>query len=69
MKNHSWLYIEKLKKHKSLDHCRDFSNNHTLSWKKWKGLVGINKITYLPNRLYTYYGSSKNIGNRIKYHY
>lgn len=27
--NHSWPYIQKFKKHRSVDHCSDFLNNHT----------------------------------------
>lgn len=34
-----------------------------------KNISGIYKITYLPNKLFTYYGSSQNIGARFKYHY
>ena len=37
--------------------------------KKWENKSGIYKITFLPCRLFTYYGSSNNIGRRIKYHY
>jgi hypothetical protein len=69
IKNHSWSYLEKNKKHKSRDHCKDFMPLHSVYQKKWKNISGIYKITYLPNRLFTYYGSSKNIGQRIKYHF
>lgn len=69
MKNHSWTYVEKFKKHISVDHCRDMIKYHSVYQKKWKNISGIYKITYLPNKLFTYYGSSKNIGARLKYHY
>jgi len=62
-------YIEKFKKHKCVEHCRDFVKYHNLYQKKRKNISGIYKITYLPCRLFTYYGSSNNIGRRIKYHY
>jgi len=69
LKNHSWTYIEKFKKHISEDHCRYVIKDHGLYQKKWKNISGIYKITYLNNKLFTYYGSSKNIGARFKYHY
>ncbi len=37
--------------------------------KKFKGVSGIYKITFTPLKLFSYYGSSKNIGQRLKYHY
>ena len=30
---------------------------------------GIYKLTFLPCRLFTYFGSSKDLGERFKYHY
>lgn len=30
--------------------------------------MGIYKLTFLPCRLFTYFGSSKNLGLRFKYH-
>jgi hypothetical protein len=79
LKNHSWTYVEKFKKHISVDHCRDIIKYHSVYLKKWKNISGIYKITYLPNKLFTYYGSSKNIvpsasrrdaeGAILKYHY
>lgn len=84
LKNHSWTYVEKFKKHISVDHCRDMIKYHSVYQNKWKNISGIYKITYLPNKLFTYYGSSKNIvpsatplrfwwgvaeGARLKYHY
>ena len=64
------------KKHISTDHCRDIPNN-ILSFKnKWNRVSGIYKITFLPFRLFTYYGSSPlsptvrtDLGMRFKYHY
>jgi hydroxymethylpyrimidine/phosphomethylpyrimidine kinase len=53
LKNHSWPYLEKFKKHISKDHCRDVVVNHSIYQKKWQNLVGIYKISYLPNRLFT----------------
>jgi group I intron endonuclease len=35
----------------------------------WWGVSGIYKITFLPFRLFTYYGSSVNLGQRFKFHY
>lgn len=67
--NHSWPYVEKFKKHRKIDHCNNFLDNHTFYQNKLQNVSGIYKITYLSNRLFTYYGSSLNIGNRIKYHY
>jgi group I intron endonuclease len=44
--------------------------NNILSFRnKWNGVSGIYKITFLPFRLFTYYGSSSNLGLRFKYHY
>jgi group I intron endonuclease len=37
--------------------------------RKWLNTSGIYKITFLPFKLFSYYGSSKKIGERIKYHY
>jgi group I intron endonuclease len=64
-----WPYINKIKKHKSLDHYRTFHLNPALFYNKWKGISGIYKITYLNCKFFTYYGSSKNLGSRLKYHY
>lgn len=69
MKNHSWTYVEKFKKHISEDHCRDMIKYHSIYQKKWQNISGIYKITYLPNRLFSYYGPSNNVGARLKYHY
>lgn len=65
----SWPKISKYKKHKAIDHCRDVPNNLTQFRNKWKGKSGIYKITYLPYRLFTYYGSSVDLSLRFKYHY
>ena len=53
----------------SVDHCRDMPNNILSFRNKWNGVSGIYKITFLPFRLFTYYGSSSNLGIRFKYHY
>lgn len=62
-------YLHKFKKHVAEDHCKYFNKNHTNFYKKWKGNSGIYKITFLPFRLFTYYGSSKDLGLLFKYHY
>jgi len=31
--------------------------------------IGVYKVTYLTYRIFTYYGSSKNVGKRVKYYY
>jgi hypothetical protein len=46
LKNHSWTYVEKFKKHISVDHCRDMIKYHSVYQKKWKNISGIYKITY-----------------------
>jgi len=53
----------------SVDHCRDIPNNILSFRNKWNGVSGIYKITFLPFRLFTYYGSSSDLGMRFKYHY
>ena len=67
--NHSWPYVEKFKKDRKVDDCSNFVVNHTFYQYKWENVSGIYKITYLLNHLFTYYGSSLNTGERIKYHY
>jgi hemolysin activation/secretion protein len=37
--------------------------------QKWEGIADIYKITYLKYKIFTYYGSSKNLGARLKYHF
>lgn len=69
LKNHSWSYIEKSKKHRCIEHCKNLIKYHLLYEKKWKNISGIYKITYLPQRIFTYYGSSRNVGSRVKYHF
>lgn len=69
LKYRTWSFIERYKKHVYVDHCPNFVKNHNIFQKKWKNKSGIYKITFLPCRLFTYYGSSNNIGRRIKYHY
>jgi group I intron endonuclease len=69
LKRNSWPFIEKNKKHTYVEHCSSFSKDHNLFQKKWLNLSGIYKITFLPIKMFTYIGSSKKIGQRIKYHY
>ena len=69
LKHMSWPHIVRVKKHMSVDHCRDIPNNILSFRNKWNGVSGIYKITFLPFRLFTYYGSSSNLGLRFKYHY
>ena len=69
IKHKSWPHIVRTKKHRSVDHCQDVPNNILSFRNKWNGVSGIYKITFLPFRLFTYYGSSSNLGMRFKYHY
>lgn len=69
IKNKTWPFIQRFKKHVSIDHCRFFYKEHIIFQNKWKGISGIYKISFLPLRLFTYYGSSVNLGQRFKYHY
>lgn len=69
LKYRSWPKIVRAKKHKSVDHCRDIPTNILNFQKKWKGVSGIYKITFLPFRLFIYYGASSNLGMRFKYHF
>jgi len=65
----SWPHIVKYKKYKGLSHCKNVPDNITAFRNTWNGISGIYKITFLPFRLFTYYGSSSNLGMRFKYHY
>lgn len=65
----SWLHIQRFKKHRAVAHCSDVPNQLTAFRRIWKGVSGIYKITFLPFRMFTYYGSSINLGGRFKYHY
>lgn len=65
----NWSHIKRFKKHKAVAHCKDIPNNLTAFRQQWKGVSGIYKITFLPFRMFTYYGSSSDIGMRFKYHY
>jgi group I intron endonuclease len=65
----SWPHIQRVKRHKAVDHCSDVPNRLTTFRRKWNGVSGIYKITFLPFRMFTYYGSSTNLGQRFKYHY
>ena len=77
-KNKSWPFFRRFKKHTSLDNYKKCSSppaglleekNFLKFRKKWKGKSGIYKLTFLPCRLFTYFGSSKDLGERFKYHY
>lgn len=57
------------KKHISIDHCKNFYKNHSIFIKKWQGKSGIYKITLHPFKMFYYYGSSLNLGERFKYHF
>lgn len=65
----SWPIIIHFKKHKAIDHCQNVPIDLLRFRIKWNGVRGIYKITFLPFRLFTYYGSSVNLGQRFKYHY
>lgn len=67
--NKPWPSIMKFKKHTYVDHCQNFKDHNLAFRKKWSGSSGIYKITFLPCRLFTYYGSSVDLGSRFKYHY
>lgn len=69
LKNKTWPSLHKFKKYICKEHCKDFSKYHLIYQKKWENLSGVYKITYLPYRLFIYYGSSKNVRKRVKYHY
>lgn len=67
--NKLWPKVKRFKKHVAIDHCRSFELDQTAFRKKWFGVSGIYKITFLPLPLFSYYGSSRNIGERLKYHF
>lgn len=71
IKNKSWTKINRFKKHISVDHCKKFYLSQIEFRKKWLGVSGIYNITLLrtPLNLFSYYGSSKNLGERLKIHY
>ena len=69
LKYMSWPQIIRTKKHRSVDHCKNIPKDILSFRKKWNEKSGIYKITFLPFRLFTYYGSSSNLGERFKYHY
>lgn len=69
IKNKSWSNISKVKKHKALSHCNNFVVYQNTFRKKWNNVSGIYKITFTPFKLFFYYGSSKNLGERLKYHF
>lgn len=64
----NWPSVVRFKKHKALDHCKDVPNNLVAFRNKWKGISGIYKITFLPFRLFSYYGSTNDFNVRFKYH-
>lgn len=65
----SWPLVVWFKKHRAVAHCRDVPKDQVTFRNTWKGVSGIYKITFLPFRLFTYYGSSRDQGGRFKYHY
>lgn len=65
----SWPHIQRFKKHKAVAHCTNVPDNLACFRRTWNGVSGIYKITFLPFRMFTYYGSSSNLGMRFKYHY
>jgi hypothetical protein len=67
--NTKWPSITKFKKHKAVDHSNNFYISPYKFYNKWINKSGIYKITFLNFKLFTYYGSSKNLGSRLKYHY
>ena len=69
LKYMNWPHIVRFKKHKAVAHCNNVPNNLAAFRNTWKGVSGIYKITFLPFRLFTYYGSSSDLGARFKYHY
>jgi hypothetical protein len=63
IKHKPWPFITKFKKHVYVDHCHNFAENHLEFRKKWSGRSGVYKITFRPFRLFTYYGSSSDLGS------
>lgn len=59
----------KYKKHIAIDHCHNFAEEQSKFRKKWRNQCGIYKITCLLDKRFYYYGSSLNLGERLKYHY
>jgi hypothetical protein len=70
LKNTPWNGINKIKKHKSLDSFNCSKSSNFSEWYKlWWGSSGVYKITFLHFKLFTYYGSSTNLGQRVRSHY
>lgn len=69
LKYTSWKKIVRTKKHKAVSHCANVPRDIAAFRNTWKRISGIYKITFLPFRLFTYYGSSSDLGMRFKYHY
>lgn len=72
----SWPTIKRFKKHQSrvkelgpLAHCDNVPDQLNTFRKYWIKRSGIYKITFKHCRLFTYYGSSSNLGERFKSHY
>lgn len=71
IKNKSWPFFQRFKKHTSLDNykkCSSLEEKNFLKFrKKWKGKSGIYKLTFLPCRLFTYFGSlrTKDLGGTV----
>jgi len=65
----NWSHIQRFKKHKAVAHCNDIPNSLTAFRRQWKEVSGIYKITFIPFRMLTYYGSFSDLGIRFKYHY
>ena len=72
IKKKSWPFFQRFKKHTSLDHYKKSSSPEEKNFlkfrNKWNARSGIYKLTFLPCKLFTYYGSSKNLSLRLKYH-
>lgn len=71
IKNKVWNKLIKFKKHKAVAHCSNYgkdSKANLLFRRNWANIGGIYKITYLPFKLFSYYGSTKNFAQRFKYH-
>lgn len=64
-----WPHVERNKKHGAKGHCGNVPLGITSFRRSWNGVSGIYKITFLPFRIFTYYGSSVDLSMRFKYHY
>ena len=59
----------KLKRHPIVAHCPNFEEGHTKFQKKWRNRSGVYKFTFLNLHIFSYVGSSKDVGPRLKNHY